>query len=120
MSEAARSLRLFGIYLGVLGAVLLVTPNLLLGLFGMPLTTEVWLRVAGMLTFFLAFYYRAAALGEQRAFFRVTVLTRASAPLFFAVFVAAGWVRWPLLLFGLIDLAGAAWTWLALRREGAA
>jgi hypothetical protein len=119
MSGAARSLKHFGVYLGLLGAVLIVAPKLLLGPFGLPLTSEVWLRVVGMLLFFNALYYRAAALGEQRAFFRVTVLTRATEPFFFGVFVAAAWVRWPLLLFGLIDLAGAAWTYLALRRDAA-
>jgi len=35
-------------------------------------------------------------------------------PLFFLLFVLAGWVRWPLVLFGVIDAVGAAWTWQAL------
>lgn len=117
MSEAARSIRLFGIYLAVVGTVLVLVPNRLLGLFGMPGTSEVWIRIVGMLLIFLALYYRAAAQGEQRAFIQTTVLTRATVPLFFAVFVAAGWVRWPLLLFGLVDLAGAVWTYVALRRS---
>ena len=109
-------MQLFGVYLAVLGAVLVVAPNSLLGVFGMPDTSEAWIRIVGMLLFFLALYYRVAARGEQRAFFRATVLTRSSVPLFLLVFVAAGWVRWPLLLFGLVDLAGAVWTHLALRR----
>ena len=44
MSKSAFTLKVFGIYLLVLGLGLLVMPNLLLGIFGMPQTTEVWSR----------------------------------------------------------------------------
>ncbi len=115
MSPAARSIRVFGLYAVLLGAVLLVAPNPLLGLFGLPATNEVWIRVVGMLVAFLGVYYQVAAATEHTAFMATTVLLRGSIPLFFAVFVAAGWVEWPLLLFAGIDLAGAVWTWLALR-----
>jgi hypothetical protein len=47
------------------------------------------------------------------------VLTRLAAPLFFLAFVTAGWVRWPLLLFGLVDLVSALWTWRLLDRNPA-
>ena len=120
MSPAARSVNIFGIYLLLLGVVLLVAPNMLLGLFGLPTTTEVWIRVVGMLCVLLGTYYRVSAGAEARAFFRATVLLRASVTLFFVVFVAAGWSQWPLVLFGLVDAAGALWTWTALRSGGAA
>lgn len=60
MSQAARSLFVFGIYLFLLGAVLVVAPNLLLPLFQMPETSEVWIRVVGMLVFIVGYYYVAA------------------------------------------------------------
>jgi hypothetical protein len=119
MSPAARSIHIFGIYLVVLGIVLLAAPNLLLSLFRLPLTTEVWLRVVGMLVAFLGIQYRVAAAAEFIPFFLTTVLLRASVPLFFLVFVMAGWTEWPLLCFGVIDAAGAAWTWKALHSRGA-
>lgn len=114
MSPAARSINIFGTYLVVLGIVLLAAPNLLLSLFRLPLTTEVWLRLVGMLAAFLGIYYRVAAAAEVTQFFLASVLLRASVPVFFLAFVLAGWVGWPLLLFGVIDAAGAAWTWKAL------
>ena len=49
MSNAAKSVRFFGLYLVGLGAILLVVPNVLLSVFGLPMTSEVWIRVAGML-----------------------------------------------------------------------
>lgn len=117
MTPAARSLNAFAIYLLLLAAVLLAAPNVLLQLFGLPPTSEVWIRVTGMLVAFLGVYYRIAVAAEFVGFFRATVLVRLSVPLFFLVFVLAGWVQWPLLLFGAVDAAGAAWTWIALPRR---
>ena len=115
MTRAARSVNLFGWYLLVMGTALLVSPNTLLGLFALGATTEVWIRVVGMLVVILGVYYRAAAAAELTPFFLVTVLARASVPVFFIVFVLAGWAEWPLVLFGIVDGAGALWTWRALQ-----
>lgn len=120
MTPAARSVNVFGTYLLVLAIILLVSPNTLLQVFGLRPTSEVWIRVAGMLVVALGVYYRTAARANIRVFFFATVLVRASVLLFFGVFVLAGWAEWPLLLFGVVDASGAAWTWLALRQEGAA
>jgi hypothetical protein len=119
MSPAARSVNVFGTYLVVVGILLLAVPNALLSLFQLPLTTEVWLRVVGMLVAFLGIYYRVAAASEATSFFLTSVLLRASVPVFFLVFVLAGWVEWPLLLFAAVDAAGAAWTWKAMQRPDA-
>jgi hypothetical protein len=105
----------FGIYMVVLGITLLVVPNILLALFGLPTTNEVWIRVLGMLLFLLAFYYIQAARNELSAFFRWTVYTRASVIVFFIVFVVLGLAEPVLIPFGGIDLLGAVWTALALR-----
>lgn len=120
MTPAARSVNLFGWYILVVGTALLVSPNTLLGLFALGATTEVWIRVVGMLVVILGVYYRTAAAAELTPFFIATVLGRASVPVFFLVFVLAGWVGWPLLLFGAIDAAGALWTWKALRQAPSA
>lgn len=120
MTPAARSVNLFGIYLLLLGVVLLTMPNLLLTMFGLAPTDEVWIRVVGMVVAFLGIYYRVAAAAELRPFFFATVLLRASVPVFFLIFVLAGWVGSALLLLGVVDLVGALWTWIALRKSGAA
>ena len=117
MSPAARSVNLFGWYLLVVGTALLVSPNTLLGLFALGATTEVWIRVVGMLVVILGVYYRAAAAAELTPFFLATVLGRASVPVFFIAFILADLGEWPLLLFGAIDAAGALWTWRALQQQ---
>jgi hypothetical protein len=43
------------VYVGLLGVVLLGVPNVLLAVFSLPGTTEVWIRVVGMLALILAF-----------------------------------------------------------------
>jgi len=116
MTSAARSVRVFSIYLALLAVALLLVPNLILGAVGLPSTSEVWIRVAGMLVALLAVYYWTAAATELTPFFRATVLCRLSVPLFFLIFVTGGWVEWPLLLFAVPDALGAAWTWRELGR----
>ena len=117
MSKSARSLFVFALYLAMIGAILLIAPNFLLGLFSLPSTSEVWIRVVGMLALFLAFYYTQVARAEYRDFFRWTVYVRASVTLFFTAFVLLGFVSPILILFGVVDLLGAVWTGLALRGE---
>ena len=117
MSKSSLSVFVFGLYLAVLGIVLVVAPNFLLGMFFMPSTTEVWIRVVGVLVLFMAFYYIQVARKEMKDFIKLTVYTRSSLIIFFAAFVLLGWASPPLILFGVVDLLGAIWTGLALRSE---
>lgn len=119
MSRAAMSLFVFGSYLLILGAVILVVPNLFLSIFGLPPTTEVWIRVMAMLVIFLGCYDVAAARAELRPFFKWSVPLRASVIVFFGAFVAFDLVKPILLLFGVVDLAAAVWTAWALRSNEA-
>ena len=117
MSRSARSVLAFAVYLFGLGLVLLVAPNVLLQLFGVPVTGEVWIRVVGMLVLFLGFYYSRAASREMTEFFRWTVFVRSTVIVFFTAFVLLGFVSPVLILFGAVDLLGAVWTGLALRSQ---
>lgn len=116
MSNSAKSVLVFGVYLAGLGAILLTLPNILLGLFGLPPTNEVWIRVAGMLTLFLGFYYLQAARAGLTSFFQWTVYVRSSVIIFFTVFVLLQFASPMLIMFGVVDLLGAIWTGLALRK----
>ena len=117
MSKSALSVAVFAGYLLLLGLSLVLGPNVLLQASRMAPTGEVWIRVVGMLVLLLAFYYWNAAHTELTSFFRWTVVARSSVPLFFLAFVAAGLASPMLILFGVVDLAGALWTALALRRD---
>lgn len=118
--SAARSLSSFGIYLLGLGALLILAPALVLAPVGIAVPQDVWIRVVGMVVGFLGVYYVVAARGAGVAFAQASVAVRASVIVFFAAFVAAGLAPAALLLFGVADLAGAAWTAVALRRGAVA
>lgn len=117
MSHAALSLRLFALYLGANGLILLLVPNLLLALLGLVPTEEPWIRVLGIIVFNLALYYHAGADGA--AFQRITVVTRVIVLIGFSGLALAGLAPGLLVPFGLVDFTGAVWTALAMRRDRA-
>ena len=117
MSKSAASIFYFGIYLIALGLSLIFFPNSILGLFGFPETDEVWLSVLGVTLLFLGFYYIQAGRHDVRAFFRWTLYTRPTLILFFAAFVLLDMSRPMLIAFGLVELLGAVWTYLAIRAD---
>ena len=117
MSKSATSVLVFGIYLVVIGLGFLLIPNTVLGVFGMPTTTEPWIRVVATVLLILSYYYIQTARNEDKAFFRLTVHGRASVIVFFVAFVLLNIAPATLILFGVVDLLAAVWTALALRSE---
>jgi hypothetical protein len=67
----------------------------------------------------LSFYYVQAARNELTIFIRWTVWTRVAVIFYFVAFVLLVSAPKALLLFGLIDLLAAMWTWLALKKDEA-
>jgi hypothetical protein len=118
VSRAAVSIAAFGVYLVLLGLAVVIAPNPVIALCGLPATGEVWIRVAGFLAGAIGYYYLRAARGEVRPFFHWTVHARALVPPLFAGFVLMKLARPGLLLLAAGDAAGATWTWLALRSDG--
>ncbi len=117
MSKAAISVRIFGFYLLGLGAVLVALPNLLLSLFFIPPTEEVWIRVVGVLVFNIGVYYLFAAAAEAVSAFRASVLTRGLVFLAFLDFALLGLAPPMLVAFGAVDMGGAIWTWWAMKQD---
>jgi len=117
MSKSAFTIQAFSVYLMVMGMILLFLPNLLLSLFAIPFTSEVWIRVVGVLVFNIGIYYWFAAKSEVKAFFMASVYARAFVLAAFMVFVAIGLTSPTLILFGTVDFLGGVWTFLALRAE---
>jgi len=120
VSKAAISVFVFSIYLFVLGLVLVAFPNALLSLFRIPETTEVWIRVVGMLVLIIGYYYTTAAQSDLTPFLRATVYGRFAVLGFFVAFALAGFAPPVLILFGVIDAVAATWTGYALRASSPA
>jgi hypothetical protein len=119
MSGPARSLLVFGIYVAALGVFLLLFPNLLLRIFGLPPTNEIWIRVNGMFVICFAYYYIQTARHGLTDFIRWTVWGRAAVIVYFVAFVLLAGAPRALLLFGVIDLLSATWTFVALHSDAA-
>ena len=117
MSKSAFSVKFFGVYALLTGLNLMLAPNMLLEMFGIPATNEVWIRVVGVIAFNVGVYYWYAAKCEAKAFFEATVYARGFVLAAFVAFVAMGLVNKALILFGVVEVIGAIWTWLALKKE---
>jgi hypothetical protein len=61
-SRATQSVLIFGAYVIFQGATLMLAPNLLLGILGLPLETSVWPRAVGWALIALGYYYVRNAL----------------------------------------------------------
>lgn len=116
MTKASKTVYYFGFYLIVLGLILVFVPNILLTLFDLESTSEVWIHVVGSLVFALGTYYVFIAKADHESLLKATVFNRLLIFAWFILFVILGWVGWQLILFGGIDLLGAIWTWNAMQK----
>ena len=115
MSRAALSIFVFGLYLLATAAVLIVSPNTMLGLMGVAPATEPWISVLGVVVSTLGIYYIVAARAHLVAFFHATVWVRPLVLAGITGLVVMGMAPTQLIGFGIVDVIGAAWTWTALR-----
>ena len=119
MSRAAFSLFVFGIYMICIGIFFLFFPNIIFMILAYPTDPDIASRVLGMVIIIIAYYYVRSALDEEgmREFYKWTVHTRASVIIFLIFFVVFRLVSPLIIIFSVIDLAGAIWTFWALRKE---
>lgn len=117
MSRSGTSIFVFGVYLAILGVIFTLFPNHLLIVLNLPLTGDGWIRLVGMLLIIMAFYYLMAGVTETINFYRWTLYTRLGAVIFLVGFIVSDLISPLALLFWAGDLAGAAWTWAALRLD---
>jgi hypothetical protein len=119
MSQSAVSAKVFAVYLFVAGALLTTAPNLLLSTLHIPQTSEVWIRVLGVVAFMIGVYAWIAASHAFKPFLVASVYTRCVFFLACVAFTVMGLANPMIMLFGVTDLAGGIWTHLALRADAA-
>lgn len=88
--RARLSVLVFGTYLVGLGLTLLLVPNVLLGIFGIPRTDEVWVRILGSVLTVIGYYQIQAGRTGSEWFMRASVLGRTGIALTLFGLVAAG------------------------------
>lgn len=118
MTASAKSVLVFGIYLTLVGTTLLFIPNIFLNVIGVANTSEVWIRLSGILLMAISVYYIVAARQAISVIFKVTAIIRSTILLFFSAFVYFDLMEPVMLVFAAIDFAGGAWTYLAMKKEG--
>ncbi len=118
MSKSAKSVLFFGIYLGVIGVILLIAPNSLITPFGIEPASDVWIRVSGILLMAIAVYYILGAKHEIIVIMKATAFIRFTIILFFIAFALFKLVSPNIIIFSVLDFLGGAWTYLMLKQEG--
>ena len=119
MDRATRSMAAWTGYLLVLGAGLLLIPNVILSVFQIEESDEAWIRILGLLLIGYGAFYWTAVQAEFIRLYRMSVSVRWG--------IAAGLIAlaftvgpWQLVLFASVDLLGGVWTQIALRPDSTA
>lgn len=116
MNKARFSLLAFGLYMVfAAGFGFMLIPMPILHFFHLAAGDDLWIRFVGMLASILGFYYIQVARSGLDVFIPWTVLGRYYAAAFMMLLVILRMIGPSLLIFATIDIAGATWTWLALR-----
>ena len=116
MSRVTQSVLIFGTYMIAQGATLMLAPNLLLGILGLPPETSVWPRVVGWALIALGYYYVRNTLAGNTDFFGWTVQVRGAQFLVFIAFVIFGLASPVLLATSGLEFLAGIWTWIELRQ----
>jgi len=116
MSKKAVSVFVFGIYYLMSGLTYLAMPDFTLSLLGFPVEGTLYFRIAGIVMGIVGYFYIQTARQELDQFFRLTVNTRSAAFVLLVALVVLGLAQPMLGFFGFVDLLGAIWTWLVMRK----
>ena len=117
MSNASKSMIGCGIYLVFVGTFCLFFPEAVLSSFLVFTPPDIMSRICGMIFLILSYIYFRTGLKDEgmEFFYLITAQERFTPPIFFIVFYFMGFAKWPIIVFGFIDLGFGLWTLIALR-----
>ena len=110
------SLTVQAIYVFITALQLIFVPNMLLGMFGFEPTSEIWIKVLGVVLIAFVLVYFGVILYGNKDLIRISIYSRLIVVVGFGLLVATGQAATPLILFAGIDLATAIWTWFELKK----
>ena len=119
MQRTATTIVVWGVYEFGVGATLLLAPNVLLGVLGLPATDEVWIRLIGVMAFVIGYFFVQSGRVGHVPFYSWSTHVRIGVALLIITLVVAGLGPPVLLLFALLDVLGVTWTGLTMRAETA-
>jgi hypothetical protein len=103
-------------YVVITGLQLIFVPNMLLGMFGFAETSEIWIKVLGIVILPLSLVYYAANRQGNTEVVRATIGSRLFVGLGFTLLALSGAAPLSLILFAGIDVATAVWTYWELKK----
>ncbi len=104
-------------YVLISGLQLLFVPNFLLGIFGIAPTSEIWIRVLGMLVLVLSIYYYAIYKSGNKEIVRATVQGRLLFCAGLVMFVILGMAPPVLIGFAVAEMGLALWSLAEIRAK---
>lgn len=110
------SLVVFSVYAGLMGAVLLLGPGVVLPLFKVGEAVNAYTYMLGFVLLCSAFYYWMSGVAKDRHFARLTTYTRFASPVVTLVLFVGAHVPLSFVLLSIVDGLGGLWTFMALRR----
>jgi hypothetical protein len=111
------SLVVQSIYVIITGLQLIFIPNVLLTMFGFEPTSEIWIKVLGIVVLPLAAIYYAISKQGNEESVRATIISRGFVGIGFTLLALSGQAKLNLILFAGIDIATAIWTWFELKKK---
>lgn len=105
------------VYVLIAGLQLLFIPNILLGMFGIAPTSEIWIRVLGMLVLVLSIYYYGIYKSGNKEIVRATVQGRLLFCAGLVMFVILGMAPTSLILFAVLETGLALWSLAEIRKS---
>ena len=117
MSRARVSITIYGAYMAIGGLLMLLVPNLLLPLAGIPFDHGFWVRFAGLLCFVVGAKAIQNSAAENRSLFHFDSFTRTFAAATMTILVVTGIAPKIILLLASLDILSTIWTEIALRAD---
>ena len=118
MNPACRTIFLFGFYPLFAGLSMVIAPALPLEILGWPIEGLDWIRMLGVVTMIVGYYYLRLGSSDVLAFCRYSAQMRCLIPFVFVLMVLAFDMNPIYVGLTAVDFLGGLWTWSALRKQG--
>lgn len=115
-SNRYKSLLVQSIYVLLTGLQLVFVPNMLLGMFGFDETSEVWIKVLGLVIISLSIIYYTINKSGNAEVVTASMWARFFVSAGFIFLAVSGQAKPAIILFAGVDIATAAWTWFELKK----
>lgn len=118
MNPACKTIYWFGFYPLLAGLSMILAPTLPLELMGWPVEGLDWIRMLGVVTMIVGYYYINLGKENVLAFCRYSAQMRLVIPGVFALLVVVYDMNPLYIALTSVDFLGGLWTASALRRQG--